>query len=86
MKVVLDQRSCKCWDPTCDAHFGWHFLRQEITPIDCTVEVEDDGKAEITFYIKDRDGSDKVLVVNEQNRGEASDSWRLALEKQSQGK
>jgi hypothetical protein len=32
--------------------------------------------------IKDRDGSDKVLVVDEENRGLAYDSWRLAWEQQ----
>jgi hypothetical protein len=46
------------------------------------VEVTDDGKKALTFYIKDRDGLDKVLVVDETNRGEASDSWQLAWEHQ----
>jgi hypothetical protein len=83
MKIVLDQRSCNCWDPACEAHFGWHFLREEITPVDCTVEVCQDGREELTFQIKDRDGSDKTLVVNQDNWAEAYDSWRLAWEKQA---
>ena len=82
MKILLDRRSCNCWDAPCETHFGWHFLREEITPVDCTFEVVDDGQAEITFYIKDRDGVDKVLVVDESNRDEAYDSWRSAWEKQ----
>jgi hypothetical protein len=82
MKIVLDQRSCKCWDAACEAHFSWHFLQDEITPVDCTVEVVDDGQEAYTFFIKDRDGSDKTLIVDESNRGEVSDSWRLAWEKQ----
>jgi hypothetical protein len=82
MKIVLDRRSCNCYEQACETHFGWHFLRDEITPIDCTVEVEDDGQPEITFYIKDRDGVDKVLVVNEENKAEVYDSWVRVWEKQ----
>jgi hypothetical protein len=86
MKIVLDRRSCNCYEPACEAHFGWHFLRQEITPVDCTLEIVDDGSQETTFLIKDRDGLDKVLVVNEANYAEAYDSWLLAWEHQQSGK
>jgi hypothetical protein len=82
MKIVLDQRSCNCWDAACEAHFGWHFLREEITPVDCTIEIVDDGFVERTFYVKDRDRTDKVLVVSDENWAEAHDSWRLAWEQQ----
>jgi hypothetical protein len=82
MKVQLDTRTCNCWDAACEAHFGWHFLRGEMTPVDCTVAIIDDGKEEITFLIKDRDGSDKILVVTDENRAEAHDAWRIAWEKQ----
>ena len=82
MKIVLDRRGCACWEPACEAHFGWHFLRGEITPVDCTAEVIDDGRPERTFVILDRDGLDKVLVVNEANWAEAYDSWVLAWEHQ----
>jgi hypothetical protein len=82
MKIVLDRRSCKCHEPACEAHFGWHFLREEVTPVDCTLEIVEDGQPETTFLIMDRDGLDKVLVVNEENRAEAYDSWLLAWERQ----
>jgi hypothetical protein len=82
MKIILDQRTCQCWDAACETHFGWHFLREEITPVDCTADVVDDGRPELTFVIKDRDGRDKVLVVDEENRDLAYDSWRLAWEQQ----
>ena len=82
MKIILDRRGCNCWDAPCETHFGWHFLRDEITPIDCTAEMVEDGKSEITFYILDRDGVDKILVVDESNRAEAYDSWRSAWENQ----
>lgn len=83
MKIILDRRSCNCWLPACEAHFGWHFLRDEVTPVDCTIEVVDDGQAARTFYIRDQDGTEKVLVVDESNLAEASDSWWLAWEKQN---
>ncbi len=82
MKIILDRRSCKCWDAACETHFGWHFLREEITPVDCTVEMVDDGRQELSFFIKDRDGIDKVLLIDDSNRSDAYDSWRLAWEKQ----
>ena len=86
MKIVLDRRSCNCWDAACEAHFGWHFLRQEVTPVDCTIEVTEDGKDETTFLIMDRDGTDKVLVVDESNYAEAYDNWQLAWERQQENK
>jgi hypothetical protein len=86
MKIVLDRRSCNCYDQACETHFGWHFLREEITPVDCTVELEDDGETEYTFYIKDKDNSDKVLVVDDDNRDLAYDSWLLAWQEQQSKK
>ena len=82
MKIVLDRRSCNCYKPACEAHFGWHFLREDVTPVDCTVQMLDDGKTDITFFIMDRDGVDKTLVVNEENHATAYDSWVLAWEEQ----
>jgi hypothetical protein len=82
MKLTLDRRSCTCWQPACESHFGSHFLGEEITPIDCLIASEEDGKNELTFFILDRDGLDKVLVIDENNRADAIDSWQLAWEKQ----
>jgi hypothetical protein len=82
MKIVLNRRSCNCYDQACETHFGWHFLRPEVTPVDCTVEMLDDGREEVTFFILDKDGSDKTLVVDEENRAVAYDSWRQAWEEQ----
>jgi len=84
MKIILDRRSCNCWEPACEAHFGWHFLRDQISPVDCTVEITDDGKEEITFHIMDRDNLDKVLVVDESNRDLAYDSWMEAWKDQQE--
>jgi hypothetical protein len=86
MKIVLDRRSCNCYEQACETHFGWHFLRDEITPIDCVIEMSEDGKQEITFFIRDRDGVDKTLVVDESNRVEAYESWRQAWEQQEADK
>lgn len=82
MRIVLDRRVCTCYEPACEAHFGWHFLREEVTPVDCTVEISDDSRPERTFLILDRDGLDKVLVVDHSNWAEAYDSWQLAWERQ----
>ena len=85
MKIVLDRRNCNCYEPTCETHFGWHFLREEITPIDCVLEMSDDGQQEITFLILDRDGVDKTLVVDKNNHDVAYDSWMSAWEQQQKG-
>lgn len=83
MKIVLDTRVCNCWDAACSAHFSSHFLGVEKTPIDCVVDmVEDDSTTEITFHILDRDGTEKTLVVGQENYADAYDSWRDAWEKQ----
>lgn len=82
MKILLDRRSCKCWEPACESHFAWHFLGEEITPIDCVVEMVDDGQDELYFTILDRDGTDKELLIDDGNRAEAYDSWRQAWEAQ----
>jgi hypothetical protein len=82
MKIVLDRRSCNCYEPACESHFGWHFLRDEITPIDCVIEMSDDNKQELTFLILDRDGIDKTLIVDKNNQPEAYDSWLQAWEAQ----
>lgn len=84
MKIVLDRRGCACWDPACESHFSWHFLREEITPIDCVVEICDDGLPNRTFLIKDKNHIDKVLVVDEENWSEAYDSWLQAWERQQE--
>ncbi|MFU8771181.1 MAG: hypothetical protein ACNA8H_02040 [Anaerolineales bacterium] len=84
MKILIDRTKCNVYDPACEAHFGWHFLREEITPVDCTLEVIDDGRPERTFVIKDKDGLEKVLVVDDDNLAEAYDSWILAWEKERQ--
>ena len=83
MKIVLDRRSCNCWKPACESHFGWHFLRDEISPVDCTIEMIEDENPELTFFIKDRDGEDKILIVDETNRADAYDSWFQAWENQT---
>ena len=82
MRIILDRRSCSCWDAPCEAHFGWHFLREELTPVDCLIQTQEDGKQAVTFIILDRDGEDKELVVDESNHTLAYDSWRLAWEEQ----
>lgn len=82
MKIILDRRGCNCWDAACDTHFGWHFLRGEITPVECLVETVEDGSEAVTFWIRDRDGVDKQLVIDESNRAEAYDSWHSVWEKQ----
>ena len=54
--------------------------------MDCTLEMVDDGRVQRTFYIKDKDNTDKVLVVDDVNRDLAYDSWLLAWQEQQADK
>lgn len=81
MKVYMDRQWCPCWLAPCEAFFGWRLERMDFSPGGCIVGSEDDGRPEITVFIKDRDG-DKVLVIDEENRWDAYDSWRLLWERQ----
>jgi len=83
MKIVLDRRSYSCFNPACEAHFGRHFSGTDITSVDCTIEMVEDGKKESIFLIHDKGGTENVLVVVETNRGEANDSWLQAWERQT---
>jgi hypothetical protein len=81
MKIYLDRRYCTSWAAPCEQCFSWHYLGDEIRPNYCMVELVEDGRPERTFYIKDRDGVDKILVVDEDNWADVHDSWMLMWEK-----
>ncbi|HBY97670.1 MAG: hypothetical protein M5U01_37275 [Ardenticatenaceae bacterium] len=82
MIVYMDRQWCSCWQAACEATFGWKLLYRDFGPGGCMVETEEDGRPELTFYIKDRDGVDKVLVVTEENWADAYDSWLLLWQRQ----
>ena len=82
MKIILDRRGCPLWNCACESDFSSHYLGPEVIPTYCLLEMIDDACPERTFVIKDKDGVDKVLVVDQQNWADAHDSWFLAWEKQ----
>jgi hypothetical protein len=82
MKIKIDRRGCNCWIASCEACFGWHYLDEEVRPNYCLLEIEEDDQPGRTFVIMDRDGKEKILVVNEDNWAQAQDAWALALEAQ----
>ena len=84
MKVYMDRNHCARWQAACDSCFGGRVVIKEFDLEGCVMDVIEDDQEEITFYIKDRDGEDKVLVVNEKNWPEAYDSWQDLWEKQQQ--
>jgi len=50
---------------------------------DCGLGVVEDGLKTMEFAITDRDGSLKTLIVNQNNRGQAYDSWLLLYRQQA---
>lgn len=85
MKIYLDRRGCNCWAAACETCFSWNYLDAEIRPNYCLVDVQDDQRPARTFYVQDRDGSVKTMVVDEHNWPEFHDSWQLSWEKQQAG-
>ena len=83
MKIFLDRSVCNCWESACESDFADKFLGKEVLHSACTVFIEDEEhKDEIIFFIKDRDGTEKEFVVNDENLNEAIDSWFAAYEEQ----
>lgn len=83
MKIYLDRRVCSVWEAACEADFADKYLGREVRPTACTVALmEEDNRDEITFYIRDRDGSEKQLTVTDSNLATAIDSWMQAYREQ----
>lgn len=85
MKVYMDRNLCSRWQAGCDSCFGTRVERGEFILDGCVLEVLEDDCDDFTLYIKDRDGTDKTLIVNEENWPEAYDSWQQLWEKQQAG-
>jgi hypothetical protein len=83
MKIEIDRRGCNCWIASCETCFSWHYLGEQVLPNYCLLEITEEELPGRTFVIKDRDGSEKVLVVTEDNWAEAYDAWALELEVQT---
>jgi hypothetical protein len=85
MKIWLDRRVCDVWEAACESDFADKFLGDEILPAACTVMLaEEDDNEKIVFYIRDRDGSEKELVVDDSNLAAAIDSWMIAYAEQKE--
>ena len=85
MKIVLDRRVCDVWEAACEADFADKFLGDEVVPTACTVMlVEDDNKDVLTFHIRERDDTEKELIIDDSNIATAIDSWIRAYNEQQE--
>lgn len=91
MKVYLDRNHCPVRQAGCESCFGGRIelvftgkaKSDDLFITGCVIELkETEILDEITFYMKDRDGKDKVLVVNTENWPDAYNSWMDLYEKQ----
>lgn len=91
MKVYLDRNHCPVHQAACDSCFGGkiEMFFSGVVNLDdfrvtgCVLKLEEEENLdEITFYMKDRDGEDKVLIVNQENWPDAYNSWVDLYEKQ----
>ena len=82
MKIYMDLESCPTWMGACESCFGWHLshlMNGDFQESACMLEWDDDCQEEITYYLRDKDGQDKVLLVNQENWAAAYDSWSQLL-------
>jgi len=79
MNITVNRQIYTCWQPVFEVHFGWHFIDEEIKPVEYLIDIDDGGKSETTFYVLDWDGSQKNLVIDKTDRADASDSWQTGL-------
>lgn len=85
MKIYLDRRSCNCWIGSCELCFSSNYLVDELRPNCCLLDIQDDDSQTRTFYVLDRDGTFKTLVVDQDNWADFYDSWQLSYERQAAG-
>lgn len=83
MKIHIDRRKCTCWAAACETCFSSNYLGEEIKPNYCLIETVEDGSPDRTFLVTDRDGVDKILVVDETNWSDFQDAWMLSVEKET---
>lgn len=81
MQIYLDRTKCVRWQAACESCFSSRLTLKEFEIADCAMAVVSDGSEDITFQIKDRDGSIKTLVITPEEEADASDSWLLLWEK-----
>jgi hypothetical protein len=83
----MDRNHCQLSQAACESCFGGRIELREFGEAGCVMDVRDEDDTEkITFFIKDRDGSNKVLHVNQENWPEAYNSWMLLYQKQQAAK
>jgi hypothetical protein len=83
MKIYLDRRACNCWIAACESCFSSNYLRDDLRPNCCMLEMQEDANPVRTFYVQDRDGILKTLVIDQDNWADYYDSWQLSYEKQA---
>lgn len=73
----------------CESCFGEYLDRLvggEFLPSGCTVEWEEDDQDGIAFFLHDKDGQNKILMVNQANWLDACNSWSRLLAKQERAR
>ena len=95
MKVFLDRNHCNIHQAGCESCFGGRVevffggrpYGPEMDVAGCVMEIQDEEEREqVTFFIKDRDGSDKTMEVNKENWPDAYDSWMTLYAEQMENK
>lgn len=84
MQVYMNRVWCTCWQAACERTFGWRVDHNEWGLGGCVVETREDGRPEITVFIKDKDG-DKVLRITPENRAAVIDGWGLVAQSSPRG-
>jgi hypothetical protein len=91
MKVYIDRNHCNVEGAGCESCFASrienYFKNEVFDELDiagCVTHIEEESKHdEILFFIRDRDNSNKLLSVTQENWPDAYNSWMLLFEEQN---
>ncbi|MDH3944714.1 MAG: hypothetical protein OEV06_11525, partial [Anaerolineae bacterium] len=81
-----DRNHCQLWQAACESCFGGRVMLKDFDIEGCVMKIEEEGDTKnISIFMHDRDGTDKELLINEENWPDAYNSWMLLYEKQQAG-
>ncbi len=83
MLIRLNRNRCKSSDSKCEKCFAEHLLHKDFPKADCFISIDLQRRPELIFNIIDGDSREKLIVVKDENREKAMQSWISLWEEQA---
>lgn len=68
MKIYIDRNHCDACQSYCDRHVAKYVRFPEGEDRPCIQKLEEDGAVELTLVVRDHDGKEITLVLDEKER------------------